>query len=265
MTHRLSVAHLTAISLPPPDFIHAAAAAGFTGVGLRLQRVTEDSPGYPLDAAGLRATRAAMRATGLAVNDIEFVRITPQIDVAALAPMLDMGAQLGARRLITAPYDADLGRLSDRLAQIAELAAPRGIGPVLEFFPWTVVPDLATCWQVVRQAGPSVGILADSLHMDRSGSDPARLSQIPPARLPFAHLCDAPRRPPYDTEALLHTARAERLPPGQGQIDLRRFLAALPKETDLSLEVPMTRKTARQGAAAVLRDLFQATAAFLDG
>lgn len=79
MTHRLSVAHLSAITMAPHDFIHAAADAGFSGVGLRLLQVTEDSPGYPLHhAAALRATQAALQSTGLAVRDIEFVKLTPR-------------------------------------------------------------------------------------------------------------------------------------------------------------------------------------------
>ena len=49
-----------------------------------------------------------MADTGVGVLDIEFVRITPEIDVEALEPFLAVGAELGARHLITAPYDPDL-------------------------------------------------------------------------------------------------------------------------------------------------------------
>jgi sugar phosphate isomerase/epimerase len=239
MTRRLSLAHLTAITLPPPQFIEAAAQAGFDGVGLRLLRVTPDSPGYPLmdDPALMRATRATLTATGLIVSDIEFVKITPDLDPVTLLPMIAAGAELGARHLICAPYDPDLSRLSDTLAEIARLCAEHGLGAVLEFFPWTPVPDLHTCWQVVRDTG--AGLLVDALHFDRSRSDLALLRDIPPARLPFAHLCDATRAPSYDTDTLLRTARTDRLMPGQGQIDLVAFLRALPAELPLGLEVPM--------------------------
>lgn len=261
MTRGLGVAHLTALDLPPPDFVEAAGLAGFDGVGLRLLRVTPDTPGYPLmeDPALLRATRAACCATGLAVTDIEFVRITPDLDPASLQALLDTGAELGARHLITAPYDPDLARLADRLAAIAELAADRGIGALLEFFPWTSVPDLSAALGVVERAGPDIGILADSLHLDRSASDPARLAAMPAARLPLAHLCDAPRQDSYTEAELLHTARAERLPPGAGQIDLTRFLMALPSETWISVEIPMRQKTMARGIDAVLRDIHDAS------
>lgn len=261
MTHRLAVAHLTAITLPPVDLIEAAAQAGFDGVGLRLLRVTEDSPAYPLmdDPAALRATRAALRDTGIAVRDIEFVKITPETDIAALAPLLDAGALLGARHLITAPYDTDHARLSDRLARLSERAQARGIGVVLEFFPWTSVPDLATCWDVVRQAGLQVGILPDALHFDRSRSSVDLLRTLPAQRVPFAHLCDAPRLPAYTTEDLLRTAREARLPPGAGDIDLKGFIGALPAQVDLALEVPMGRVLDRDTAVDVLTSLYRTT------
>ncbi|WP_102224593.1 sugar phosphate isomerase/epimerase family protein [Acidimangrovimonas sediminis] len=278
---RLSLAHLSAINLPPPALIEAAASAGFDAVGLRLLRVTDDSPGYPLmdDPAMLRATRAALAATGIGVNDIEFVRITPDTRVEALLPMLDAGAELGAGHLITAPYDDDHTRLADRLAELGAAAAQRGIATVLEFFPWTSVPDLATCSAVVQAAGPGfepgsapgsapgIGILVDSLHFDRSGSrlaDLADLATRDPARLPFAHLCDAPVHPPYTEAQLLHTAREDRLPPGRGQIDLAAILAALPAGVPLGLEVPQAR-TAGRDAVEVLRDLHRATVDLLAG
>ena len=266
MNRLLSAAHLTAIDLAPPAFIEAAARAGFGAVGLRLLRVTDTSPGYPLmdDPAMMRATRAALRATGLSVMDIEFVKITPEIDLSALGPLFDAGAALGARHVITAPYDPDLARLADRLAALGEMAAPRGLGVVLEFFPWTAVPDLATCRRAVEAAGPGIGILVDSLHFDRSRSLLGDLRALPPSRLPFAHLCDAEVRSAYTTEELLHTARDERLPPGEGQIDLAAFLAALPAGIPIALEVPMSGLAAAEGPEAVLSRVREAAVRLLD-
>ncbi|MCD1618584.1 sugar phosphate isomerase/epimerase family protein [Salipiger marinus] len=263
MTRPLSVAHLTALDLPPPAFIEAAARAGFDGVGLRLLAVTDDSPGYPLRGAALRATQAAMAATGLAVRDIEFLKITPDLRPADQGWLFDMGADLGARHLITAPYDPDPARLADRLAALAEMGQARGLGVVLEFFPWTDVPDLPSALQVLRAAGPGVQLLVDSLHLDRSGSRLDDLARVPPGLLPFAHLCDAPVAPPYSTAELLTTAREDRLPPGAGGIDLRGFLAALPPDLPLALEVPMSRLQRAEGSAAVLAHVAARSRAWL--
>lgn len=250
----LSLAHLTVLDLPPPQTIRLAARLGYDAVGLRLIRVTDLTAGYPLheDPAALRATRAALDETGLRVNDIEFLRLTPDFRAEAFGAFLDAGAALGAAHVICAPYDPDLSRLSANLAALQTLARPRGLRVVLEFFPWTNVPDLATAARVVEATGdPDVGILLDTLHFDRSGSRLADLAALPAARLPFVHLCDAPVCPPYSTEMLLHAGRAERLPPGDGQIDLRAILGHLPRGIPLGLEVPMTDLRTRAGSARV--------------
>ena len=265
MPHKLTVAHLTAIDLAPPAFVDAAAKSGFEGVGLRLIRVTDDTPGYPLmdQPQDLRETRTILRDTGLKVSDIEFVKITPDTRIEALLRFLDVGAELGAGHVITAPYDQDLNRLAETLDAFSEAAGERGLGTVLEFFPWTCVPDLATCWKVAQMASTQVGILVDSLHFDRSGADYTLLESLPTERLTFAHLCDAPVKPSYSTEELLVTAREKRRPPGLGDIDLVRFLKALPEDIPLALEVPMSDDVPIQDPVQKLRSIMAATQSLL--
>ena len=66
--------------------VQVAARIGYRAIGLRLIAVTDDSPGYPImdDALMMRETKAALADTGLRLSDIEFVKITPEINVAAL-------------------------------------------------------------------------------------------------------------------------------------------------------------------------------------
>lgn len=266
MTRVLSLAHLTVLDLAPPRMVEVAARIGYASVGLRLIAVTDTTPGYPLmkDRGMLQETKAALRETGIRVNDIEFVKITPELDIRSLEPMLAAGAELGARHIITAPYDPDLCRLADQLAGIAELSQPHGISPVLEFFPWTNVPDLATAHRVAEAtARADVGILLDTLHFSRSGSRPEDLAGRPMDRFSFIHLCDAPVLADYSTEQLLHSARAERMAPGAGQIDLRAILAPLPTDIPISLEIPMETKRIAEGSEAVAEHVFQQTQAFL--
>lgn len=268
MSRIFSLAHLTVLAVPPPEMVRLAARTGYDRVGLRLIAVTETTPGYPLmeDPAMLRATRAALADSGVGVNDIEFVKITPELDVAALEPFLAAGAELGARHVITAPYDPDLARLAERLAAIADLARGYGIGAVLEFFPWTCVPGLGDAVAAVEAAAqPDIGILVDTLHFDRSGSRLDDLDRLPAARLPFLHLCDALVRPGYTTEELLHAGRAERLPPGEGQIDLAAIMRRMPPEIPVALEVPMQRLSAAEGPEAVARRVREAAGRVVAG
>jgi sugar phosphate isomerase/epimerase len=64
-------------------------------------------------------------------------------------------------------------------------------------------------------------------------------------------MCDAPVQPSYTTEELLHAGRAERLPPGEGGIDLLDILRHMPRGIPIALEIPMTAMSAAQGAEAV--------------
>src|SRR5258707_6063733 len=201
-----SLAHLTVLGLPPPEMVRVAARTGYHYVGLRMIAVTDTTPGYPLmqEPAMMRDTKAALAETGVRVLDIEFVKIIPEIDVAGLERFVAAGAELGAEHVITAPYDPDLARLADRLGAITDLSARYGLRAVLEFFPWTVVPDLATAVQVVEVAGRiETGILVDTLHFDRSGSRVEQLDRIPGSRLPFVHVCDAPVQDTDTTGELL--------------------------------------------------------------
>jgi sugar phosphate isomerase/epimerase len=259
--NQFSLAHLTALGLPPPELVRLAARTGYGSVGLRLIAVTGSTSGYPLmnDRAMMAATKSALADTGLRVLDIEFVRITPETDVGALEPFVAAGAELGARHLIAAPYDADLGRLADRLAALAEMAASYRVRPVLEFFPWTPVPNLATAVAVVGGTGrDDVGILIDALHFDRSDSRLEDLERIPPTRLPYVHLCDAPVQLSYTEEELLYAGRAERLPPGHGGIDLSGILSRVPKTAAIALEVPMTTRAVHDGYESVARRALRA-------
>src|SRR5260370_29314844 len=137
-----ALAHLKVLNLPRPETIRVAARTGSGWGGLRMIAVTDPTPGYPLmhEPAMMRATKAALADTGVRVLDIEFVKITPEIDVAGLERFVAAGAELGAKHVITAPYDSELARLADRLGAITDLSARYGLRAVLEFFPWTVVP-----------------------------------------------------------------------------------------------------------------------------
>jgi sugar phosphate isomerase/epimerase len=263
-----SLAHLTALSVPPPDLIRMAARAGYHSVGLRLLQVTPNSPGYPLmtDRAMLRETIRAIADTGVGVNDIEFVRITPEIDIAALEPFFAVGAELGAHWAVAGPYDPDLARLTDRFGDLCDLAGRYSQGVVLEFFPWTEIRGVADATAIVEGAGRDNGaILVDTLHFDRCGCALEDLDSVAPARLPFVHVCDVPAEKPTTLAGLLHHARAERLPPGEGRIEIKGVVSHMPAGIPIALEVPMTALTQTAGPEAVIRRVIEAARRLFPG
>ena len=66
----------------------------------------------------------------------------------------------------------------------------------------------------------------------------ADIRAIPRDWLHYAQVCDATTRPdhdgPFTVDELIHTARAERLLPGEGEIDLGGLFAALPADEEWS-------------------------------
>ena len=236
-----SLAHLTVLDLPPPEVIRVAAGTGCRAAGLRLLPVAPGAAAYPLqdDPQAMRDTLARVADTGVAIADLKVVMLRPETTLAPFLPFLEAGARLGAKHVLVAGYDPDEARLTASFAAFCEAAAPFGLTADLEFMPWTAVPDLAAALRVVRGAGqPNGGILVDALHFDRSGSRVADIAAVPRSWLHYWQLCDAPAERPATTEGLLHTARAERLFPGEGGIDLPPLVRAMPADITVSLEIP---------------------------
>ncbi|MGI9824903.1 TIM barrel protein [Agromyces sp. Marseille-Q5079] len=249
--HDYSLAHLTALSLSPPELVDAAAAAGYRYVGLRMTKVTPQEPHYPLayDPALMRTTKTHLAATGIEVLDIELARITSGDNPRDYLRFLEAGAELGARHVITQLPDSDFSRKTDRFAELCQLARPLGLTLDLEFPSWTETPNLTEATRVLRAADqPNAGLLIDVLHFARSGSSVEDLRQLPPEWFHYAHVCDAPGEIPTTTAGLIHTARFERLFPGEGELDLLGILAALPAGIPYALEIPKAMLVAQVGA-----------------
>jgi sugar phosphate isomerase/epimerase len=141
--------------------------------------------------------------------------------------LLEAGAALAAKAVLVAGDDTDVARLTDSYARLCEAMAAFGMSADLEFMPWTAVPDAKAALRIVDGAGRpgNAGILVDALHVSRSGTTLDDLRAIPRALLHYAQICDAPTREqigrPFTVEEMIHTARCERLLPGEGGIDLR--------------------------------------------
>jgi len=243
MRHEFSLAHLSALSLSPPEMIDVAARVGYQHVGLRLAPVTPNEPRYPLpyDEKMMRETQAALADTGVEVLDVELARLTPDIDVDAFAPMFEAAARLGAKHVIAQTPDPVRQRAIEHFGRLCELARPAKLTVDLEFITWTDTPDVDAAAAIVAAvAQPNAGLLVDTLHFCRSRCSVDALRALPRSWFHFAQVCDAPAEAPQTTEALIHAARHERLFLGDGGLDIRGILGALPDDIPYSLEIPMT-------------------------
>jgi len=266
MQRFLGIAPLSFMELSPPDMVACAAEAGFDGLGLRLIPATPTERRH--DSIGntplVRETLRRLRETGLRVSDVELFRLQPQTCVADFGAALETGALLGARQANVSCQIAAFAQLVDCFGAFCELAAGFGITANIEPTPWVEVRTVAMADRLIVAAGVDAGIVVDPIHFDRAGDDPAQLARLPASRFKFMQLCDAPAARPGDLETMLFQARAERLMPGDGGLNLRALLAAVPADTPISLEVPMNALAATTPASVRARRILEKTRALLD-
>jgi sugar phosphate isomerase/epimerase len=266
MDRSISLAALTVLELAPPDMVSCAAEAGFSHVGIRLLPATPTEPQYDLvgDTPLTRDIARRLADTGVQVLDVEIFRLKPDTRVADYEAAVATAARLGARQLLVAGNDPDEGRLVERFAAFCDLAAGYGLDASLEFMPWTDAKDLLQGARIVEAADrDNGGLLIDPFHLSRSRSRIEDIANVRPTRLKFMQFCDVPATMPPTMDAILAEARAERLFPGEGSVDLVALLRAVPPDIPLSVEVPTHALARSVGAVDRARRALAATRATL--
>ncbi|MBD1549408.1 sugar phosphate isomerase/epimerase family protein [Roseibium aggregatum] len=242
MTHPYSLAFLTTSEVGPAEAVHIAAETGYDLVGLRFLPAAPGSEAdYPVmtDPAVQREVAQALAETGVKLADIEIARLGPETDIASFEAFCALGQRFSARHVLVAGDDPEPARLTETFGRFCELAKLHGLTADLEFMPWTAVKTIADARRIVESAGhENGGVLIDALHFDRCGSTLDEVRSLPHKMLNYAQLCDGPA--PYDPsdQGMIQIARAERLLPGEGGIDLVGLVRALPEGIPLSIEVP---------------------------
>jgi sugar phosphate isomerase/epimerase len=262
----LSLSPLTILDATPPEQVSAAAAAGFDALGIRVYPVADERVSPMLgDTPMMRETLARLAATGRQVLDVELIILRPTGLTDDALRVLDAGARMGARFVQVLGYDRDEDRLIDSFAHVCEAAVERGIRPSLEFMMYSAVKTVHDALRIVERAEhPSGAVLVDALHLRRSGGSPADLATMPPQRLPYAQLCDAPLEPVWPDEDEARTeSRTGRLLLGDGELPLHELMDVLPVGAALSVETPVA-VLAGKPAAERARLAFAAAAGLLD-
>jgi sugar phosphate isomerase/epimerase len=256
MRHEYSLAHLTVLSLAPPQLVDVAARTGYEYVGVRITRVTPQEVLYDLarHRALMQETKARLDDTGVAVLDVELFRLDPTLEPEHFLPELDAAAELGASHIIAQLPDPDRERATARFARLCDLAQQRGLFVSLEFPHWTETGTLAEAARVVRAVNrTNAGILVDMLHFGRSHSSLDELAKLPREWFRFAHVCDAAIEVPATIEGIIRTARDERQFPGEGSLPVRDILSRMPEDIPYSLEIPRVALTKAVGPEEVAR------------
>lgn len=237
-----SLAYLTACHSTVPQALRIADRWGYAHVGLRLAPNSAGAPhqAFLRDPGMRRETLALLRDVPVKVFDLEIIRISEHFQLSDHLPLLEAGAQLQARAVLVAADDTDPHRLAHHFASLCDAVSKYGMTADLEFMPWTAVKHAAQAHWVWQAAGQphNAGILIDALHVDRSDTSLSDIQALPRQALHYAQWCDAQPGTHFSEAQLIHTARQERLPPGEGGIDLAGLAQALPAELPISVEVP---------------------------
>jgi len=233
----IGLAALTVLELPHEALVSVAAQAGYSHVGLRLIPVAGQPHQHPLDVAALEERLAD---TGVRVLDVEVFRLSAETKVADYEKILSVSKRLGASELLVHGADADEARLIDNFGQLCDLAARYGLNANLEPMPWVEISSIAKAGRIVSLvAKRNAAVLVDAIHFFRAGD---RFEELKGLKLNYAQLCDARLERPADMQEIIRQARSDRLFPGEGGLDLKGLLGALPAGIPISLEIPVAKK-----------------------
>jgi sugar phosphate isomerase/epimerase len=243
---RLGVEQLSVLGLKPVEFVNLVADLGCNCISTGLSGMPGYTPFSLRDDEALRREMiAAMRDRGVSISLGEGCIVRPDRDLRDMAADFDIFQELGAERINTVSMDPDLGRSLEQFGVLAEMAAARGMQSSIELCPVNTINNLASAVAAVHHVGrKDFRLLLDTMHLGRSGATAAEIAALDPALIGYVQLCDAPLKPTnpnYMDEAMF-----DRMVPGEGELPLREYLAAMPAGLVVSLEVP-SRTLAKAG------------------
>jgi sugar phosphate isomerase/epimerase len=240
--HQLGLEYLSVFGLHPVVFVELGARLNYDFVSLNLAGpancLAPHAPLVPREDAALRRDVArALRSNGMRLAMVEGFAITPNSSAEHLFAEFDMAAEMGAASVCVIDLERDRQRSPAEFAKAAEAAAERGLIVTTEVGAGRI-RDLTAGAEAIAAVGhPAFKLLLDTMHFFRLGSTVAELSALDPAIVGHVQLNDVPMpavRTSYMEEALF-----ERRAPGDGDLPLADFLAALAPDVPIGLEVPI--------------------------
>lgn len=250
----VGIDHLTMLNISPPELVTIAWEAGFDAVSLRVAAASPGEEPWPMTAGSpmLEETAHRLNVTGVRVLAVEVVRIGSDTTRQDYESVLEAGARLGARYVTVNSDDPEIERACESFAAVVDEARHYSLRPLIEPITYTLVSNLDDAVYIAERSGGG-GILLDSLHFQRFGGQLERLRSLDLSLLSYVQLCDGPLAPPSglprptrlprgqstDGTDLQLESRAMRMLPGEGELPLTEFIAALPVKLPVSVEAPV--------------------------
>ena len=206
----------------------AAAAAGFTGVGLHA----DDLARTLASGLSVQNMRDVLRVNGLTIVEIEFLGgwtdLGPGRFASPMDAILAVADAFGGRHVSGGEFRGEVTldpQVAARsLRAHADLLAGRGLRVAVEAFPWSALGSVQTAIDLVRRSGaPNAGILVDVWHFYNCGASADILVDLPGAGIAAVQLNDGP----LVHADFLHHARTGRALPGQGDLDVVGLIRAV--------------------------------------
>jgi sugar phosphate isomerase/epimerase len=245
-----SLAPLTVnLQLSPSEMVECAANAGYSHVDIRLIPASDNEPTWDMlhKSPELVATGRALVLHKMQVGNVEILRLKPETKPTDFEAFFEAAVFLTAKHVLMAGNDPDFNRMLDNYTASLELAAKYDLTLDLEPMPWTNIPNVKTAARLINGADkPNAGYIHDPIHFDRGGSSLEDIKLIDPQYIRYTQLCDAHAEKPTTLEGLLYQARGERQYPGEGALDLKAHLNALPKGILISIECPNLPRAAKE-------------------
>lgn len=216
--------------VPLRDRIEAAAAAGFRGFGLNSVDLGDAERVY-----GISGIKSLLDDNGITQVELEAIPewwsgSLPGTESYAVRRMvLRAAGALNASHIKVTPDDSgqpwDFSRWVSEFRRLATEASSVGARLGIEFLPWANISNVDEALRLVDEAGhDGAGLVIDSWHTERGGTDPARLATLPAERIVGVELTDA------DTEvvgSMFEDTVHRRRYCGEGVFRLTDFVNAL--------------------------------------
>lgn len=248
---------------PILEKIRIAAEAGYEAIELWH----DDIDKHIATGGTLQEIRSAVDASGLDVPTTIMLKgwcepdgPTYDAGIKECERRLRQSVAVGAKYAIAGPPHGavDFSLAARRYRELLELGLSLGVKPAMEYLGIAQqINSIGAALRIIDESGhPEATIILDPFHDFRGGAGCEEMSRLTAGQIAISHFDDAPASPPAPQQK-----DSDRVLPGEGIIDLRRYLALL-KQTgytgylslelfreDLWLQDPLT--VARNGLTAM--------------
>lgn len=218
--------NLVLLNGEPEEKLRAARAAGFDQVEIWRDDVQASTPQLAKQLQlGFTNVQVLRDFTGAPDRDRQQKR-------EELRQFIQIAQTIGCDT-IQAPAstrdDCVAARIDEDLRWMASEAARYNMRIMYEPMAWCSVDNtLPLAWERLQRLDqPNIGLVVDLFHICALGGDASQLDGIPADRIYEVQLCDMADMPPQDKQPLSEYARHQRLLPGDGIIEVERFVDKL--------------------------------------